>query len=77
MLNNRRYFNLTDILIFDDSTIKLDVLPKYYFSEIMEKLYEDTYLECDRLITNTSLSEISEAFNADIRKVYSSLRGCL
>ena len=36
---NRRYFNITDTLIFEDRMIKLDIIPKYYFKEIIDVLY--------------------------------------
>ena len=36
---NRRYFNITDTLIFEDRMIKLDMIPKYYFKEIIDVLY--------------------------------------
>ena len=42
---NRRYFNITDTLIFEDRMIKLDMIPKYYFKEIMDVLYTETFVE--------------------------------
>ena len=34
---NRRYFNITDTIIFEDRMIKLDMIPKYYFKEDVYK----------------------------------------
>ncbi len=70
---NRRYFSVTDIMIFEDRLIKLDLLPKYYFNEIMNELYKEAFNECDKLIKSIPLGEISGVFNIDISNVYSAL----
>ncbi|GKH60008.1 hypothetical protein CE91St25_03440 [Campylobacter ureolyticus] len=46
---NRRYFNITDALIFEDCMIKLDMIPKYYFKEIIDVLYAETFSKDDNL----------------------------
>lgn len=70
---NRRYFNITDILIFEDNIIKLDVIPKYYFKEIIDVLYKKTFIKDSNLNVNIELERISEAFKLDISKVYEAL----
>ena len=70
---NRRYFNITDILIFEDNMIKLDVIPKYYFKEIIDVLYKKTFIKDGNLNVNIELESISEAFKLDISKVYEAL----
>ncbi len=70
---NRRYFNITDILIFEDNMIKLDVIPKYYFKEIIDVLYKKTFIKDRNLNINIELESISEAFKLDISKVYEAL----
>ena len=70
---NRRYFNITDILIFEDNMIKLDVIPKYYFKEIIDVLYKKTFIKDSNLNVNIELESISEAFKLDISKVYEAL----
>ena len=70
---NRRYFNITDTLIFEDRMIKLDMIPKYYFKEIIDVLYTETYSRDNNLRTNASLETISEAFKLDISRVYAAL----
>lgn len=70
---NRRYFNITDILIFEDNIIKLDVIPKYYFKEIIDVLYKKTFIKDSNLNINIELERISEAFKLDISKVYEAL----
>lgn len=70
---NRRYFNITDTLIFDDHMIKLDMIPKYYFKEIIDVLYTETFSRDNNLRAASSFETISEAFKLDISKVYVAL----
>lgn len=70
---NRRYFNITDTLIFEDRMIKLDMIPKYYFKEIIDVLYTETYSRDNNLKFDVSLETISKAFQLDISKVYAAL----
>ncbi|WP_282002672.1 AlwI family type II restriction endonuclease [Veillonella denticariosi] len=70
---NRRYFNITDTLIFENRMIKLDMIPKYYFKEIIDVLYRETFSSDDNLRVDVSLETISEAFKLDISKVYRAL----
>ncbi len=70
---NRRYFNITDTLIFEDRMIKLDMIPKYYFKEIIDVLYTETFSRDNNLRADAPLETISEAFKLDIRKVYVAL----
>lgn len=70
---NRRYLNITDTIIFEDRMIKLDMIPKYYFKEIMDNLYKEAFKKDDNLQINVELETISSAFEIDINKVYESL----
>ena len=70
---NRRYFNVTDTLIFEDRMVKLDMIPKYYFKEIIDVLYKETFSEDDNLGVDVPLETISRAFKLDMSKVYAAL----
>lgn len=70
---NRRYFNITDTLIFEDRVIKLDMIPKYYFKEIIDVLYTETFSRDDNLSVDVPLEAISRAFELDMSKVYAAL----
>ncbi|WEG33872.1 AlwI family type II restriction endonuclease [Amygdalobacter indicium] len=70
---NRRYFNVTDILIFEDRMVKLDMIPKYYFKEIIDVLYKETFSRDDNLSVDVPLETISRAFELDMSKVYAVL----
>ncbi len=70
---NRRYFNITDTLIFEDRMVKLDIIPKYYFKEIINVLYKETFSKDDNLSVDVPLETISKAFKLDMSKVYAAL----
>lgn len=70
---NRRYFNITDTLIFEDRMIKLDMIPKYYFKAIIDVLYTENFSRDNNLRADVPLETISEAFKLDISKVYAAL----
>ena len=70
---NRRYFNVTDTLIFEDRMVKLDMIPKYYFKEIIDVLYKETFSRDDDLSVDVPLETISRAFELEMSKVYAAL----
>lgn len=70
---NRRYFNITDTIIFEDRMIKLDMIPKYYFKELIDALYKVAFIKDNNLQANVELETISKAFKLDINRVYESL----
>jgi len=56
---NRRYIKTTDIVLFEDDTVKLDIVPKYFFKSVMEQLYSDIFTSSDLLYENCSMENIS------------------
>lgn len=56
---NRRYMKTTDIVLFEDGVVKLDVVPKYFFKSVMDDLYKQAYTSSDILYEDCSLEEIS------------------
>ncbi|NLJ71422.1 MAG: AlwI family type II restriction endonuclease [Syntrophomonadaceae bacterium] len=65
---NRRYFNLSDTLVFEDNLVKFDLLPKYFFKECIDSLYLDTFTENTYLFDSVTMLQISAslAFDKDI-----------
>lgn len=53
--------------------ISLDMIPKYYFKEIIDVLYTEAFSRDDNLRANAPLETISEAFELNISKVYAAL----
>lgn len=65
---NRRYIKTTDIVLFEDDTIKLDIIPKYFFNSIIVDLYKKAYIPTPELVNDGSIENIdaSLAFNEQV-----------
>ena len=64
---NRRYFSLTDIIKFGENRIELDILPKYYFKNIVEDLINEDILDNEIYKNTFGLnSTIEEVLNKNI-----------
>lgn len=57
---NRRYIKTTDIVLFEDDIVKLDIVPKHFFKSIMQQLYRDTFTPSDLLYEDCGMEDISE-----------------
>lgn len=62
---NRRYIRTTDIILFEDSNIKLDIIPKHFFNLIADCLVinEETVIEGVNAELGTNVTTIGEARN--------------
>lgn len=70
---NKRYFSLTDIIKFEDEKIELDLLPKYYFKDIIDDLLNEELLEDDEYYnlfhSLVPINKISNKYTTNIEKV--------
>ena len=70
---NKRYFSLTDIIKFGEEKIELDLLPKYYFKEIIDDLLDEKLLEDEEYInvfhSFIPIELISNKYKTDISNV--------
>lgn len=57
---NRRYIRTTDIVLFEDGTVKLDILPKHFFNSVADELYAYAYIPCEILFEDSALEEIAD-----------------
>ena len=57
---NRRYIKTTDVILFEDDTIKLDIVPKHFFNSIADSLYPDTFTSSELLYENCDMTDISD-----------------
>lgn len=57
---NRRYIRTTDIILFEDSNIKLDIIPKHFFNSVADELHNYAYTACDILLGDSELVEIAD-----------------
>ena len=62
---NRRYIKTTDVVLFEDDTIKFDIVPKHFFKSVAAKLYQDAFTSSELLYEDCDMSEISECLVVD------------
>ena len=62
---NRRYIKTTDVVLFEDDTIKFDIVPKHFFKSVAAKLYQDAFTSSELLYEDCDMSEISECLIVD------------
>lgn len=70
---NRRYFRTTETVIFADSKVEFDIMPKCYFANISDKLLSVAFVKSDNLFDDVNLAEISPIFDVDIDALYEQL----
>ena len=70
---NRRYFKITDIVLFEDNKVKLDVLPKCYIDMISDRLLDIAFCKTELLQKNAPLKAIATFFDIDIYELYKRL----
>lgn len=70
---NRRYIKLTDVILFEDSVIKLDIVPKHFFKSIIVDLYADAYSPSEILGENCGLEEIAPCLTIDTAIILNSI----
>ena len=65
---NRRYFKTSDIVLFEDGKVKLDVVPKHFFKSVIDSLYAQAYISSNLVYENCALEEIADclAINDDV-----------
>ena len=56
---NRRYIKTSDIVLFEDDCIKLDIVPKHFFGNVIEDLYAKAFEASEKLFDNCSMQEIA------------------
>lgn len=74
---NERYFKTTDTIIFSDDKVVFDIIPKYIYKNIADKLFEEAFCESELLQQNCELEEISEALHFNIQDIYNEIKSDL
>lgn len=62
---NRRYIKTTDIVLFEDNTVKLDIVPKQFFSSVISELYKTAFTPSDKLFNDCAMEYISDCLVID------------
>lgn len=57
---NRRYIRTTDIVMFEDGNVKLDIIPKHFFNSVADELCSYAFTSCDILYSDSTLEEIAD-----------------
>lgn len=70
---NRRYFKATDVVLFEDNQIKLDVLPKCYINIVGDRLWNFAFNKSDLLDKDVELGEIEPCLKVDKIELYKEL----
>lgn len=70
---NRRYFKITDVVLFEDNKVKLDVLPQCYIEIIAGNLLNIAFEQTELLPQNSMLKDIGSFFDIDINILYQKL----
>ena len=62
---NRRYIGTSDVVLFTDETVALDIVPKHFFHGVIEELYGDAFSPCPLLGDDCPLRSISPGLAAN------------
>lgn len=67
---NRRYFGLTNTIIFEEETVKFDILPKYFFDEVIDDLYAVAFEKHTKLQNDVELYDIHSSLIISENKIF-------
>lgn len=70
---NRRYFRITDVVIFADGKVELDILPKCYFNLFVDELLNIAFEQSENLYKNIPIELIASCFKVDEKILYKTL----
>lgn len=60
---NRRYVKTTDVVLFEDDIVKLDIVPKHFFNSVIDELYDQAYVETEKLYHDCAINNIALCLN--------------
>lgn len=70
---NRRYLKITDTILFEDNSVKFDILPKAFFVNVKDEFYTLAFKPESQLFKFTDLETISPLLKISEDKLLSSL----
>ncbi len=71
---NTRYLKTTGIFLFEDSTIRLDIIPEYFFSDKIDTLYKKAFIIDDKLEKNIDLEKIDACLKVDNKAIIKAVK---
>lgn len=60
---NRRYIKTSEIILFEDNQVKLDIIPKHFVNSVIDELYCSAFDECDALFSDCDMEDINPALS--------------
>ena len=66
---NRRYVKTTDVVLFEDDIVKLDIVPKHFFNSVIDELYDQAYIETEELYHDCAINNIALCLNINEQAV--------
>ena len=66
---NRRYVKTTDVVLFEDDIVKLDIVPKHFFNSVTDELYVQAYVETEELYHDCAINNIALCLNINEQAV--------
>ena len=66
---NKRYFKLTDTIIFEDNQVKFDIIPKHFIKPVISDLFKDGFQPSDKLYDTCELKEIAAYLKIDKKAI--------
>ncbi len=70
---NRRYFKVTDAVLFEDGRVELDILPRCFFEAAAGELEELAFCPCPFLEEDRPLEEIAPCLGIKAERLYALL----
>lgn len=70
---NRRYIKTTDIVLFEDGKVTLDIVPKHFFASIADELFAEAFKQTKLLFGNCPLEDIANCLRVDTPTVIDSV----
>ncbi|MCM1440101.1 MAG: AlwI family type II restriction endonuclease [Roseburia sp.] len=67
---NKRYFKTSDTILFQDETVKFDIIPNCYFSIIKDRLPSIAFSQANNLRFDCELSEIDPALSVTNEQLF-------
>lgn len=67
---NKRYFKISDTVLFNDDVVKFDIIPNCYFSIVKDVLLDIAFTEATNLYSDTNLADMGTSFDVQQEQLF-------
>lgn len=67
---NRRYFRISDIIVFEDSKLQLTTTAKYYFKYCINDFFENSFCIAENFSSITTIEQVLDIYAPNMGLVY-------